>query len=80
MIDVRWKKPLRVTRDESAGPFLKVVVSQLDDVRRVLDRHGIRYWVDEQYVSFNGGPLTTVINFGRNGNADAIQGYLDSAA
>jgi hypothetical protein len=79
MIDVTTNKPLRVSTDGTAGPYIEVAVSQLNEIQRLLDSHGIRYWVDEQAISWEGGPYTTDINFGRAGDARAIQAILDSA-
>ena len=42
MTDVTTHKPLYV-EIESAGPLLTVPVCQLDQIRQLLDRHGIRY-------------------------------------
>ena len=41
MTDVTTHKPLYV-EIESAGPLLTVPVCQLDQIRQLLDRHGIR--------------------------------------
>jgi len=53
-------------------------VCQLDEIRQLLDRHGIRYEVDEYAISLDGGPEDTEINFGRGGDPHAIQAILDS--
>jgi hypothetical protein len=53
--------------------------SQLDEVRRLLDGRGIRYWVEENAISMDGGPETVVVNLGREGNAMAVQAVLDGA-
>ena len=43
MTDATIKKPLRVSTDGTAGPYIRVLVSQLDHIRQLLDRRGIRY-------------------------------------
>jgi hypothetical protein len=77
MTDVTTQKPLRVSTESAAGPYIDLPVSQLEDVCRLLDDHGIQYWVSENAISFDGGPETTVINLGRKGNAAAVQAILD---
>jgi hypothetical protein len=76
MTDVVTKQPLKVQTSE-VGPSLDLPYSQLEDVQRVLDARGIYYWVDEHVISIGGGPEMAVIEFGRRGDATAIQAALD---
>jgi hypothetical protein len=78
MTDAATKKPLRVATDGTAGPYIMLPVSQLDEVRRLLDSRRIRYWVEENAISLNGAPEIAVINLGRGGDAVAVQAILDS--
>lgn len=78
MTDARTKQPLRVSTDGTTGPYIMVTVSQLDEVRRLLDNRRIGYWVEENAVSLNGAPEVAVINLGRGGDAAAVQTLLDS--
>ncbi len=78
MADAATKKPLRVSTDGTAGPYILVPVSQLDEVQRLLDTRGFRYWVEENAISLNGAPEIAVINLGRGGDASAVQALLDS--
>jgi hypothetical protein len=78
MINVMTKKPLRVWAEDTEYPWIGLPVSQLDDVRRLLDKHNIRYWVREHYLSINEGPFTTVISLGRGTDGKAVQSILDS--
>ncbi len=78
MTDAATQKPLRVSTDGTAGPYIMLPVSQLDEVRRLLDSRRIRYWVEENAISLDGGPEMTVINLGRGGDAAAVQAILDS--
>ncbi len=80
MTDKTTNKYLRVSGDGTAGPYLMVPVVQLDEVRSLLDRHHIRYWVDENAISLNGQPAVAVINFGRTTEGKQIQAILDSVA
>jgi len=77
MIDATTRKPLSVSTDGTAGPYLIVQFLQLDDIRRLLDENGVRYWVGEDVFSFDGGPEEAMINFGRGADVDAIQAVLD---
>jgi hypothetical protein len=79
MIDVTTNKPLRVTMYGTVRPYIEdVPVSQLDDLRRLLDSHGLHYWVEENYLSFNGGPEVAFLGFGRETDPNAVQAILDS--
>jgi hypothetical protein len=78
MKDVATKKPLYVSTDGTAGPYIMVPVSKLEDVRRLLDQHRVRYSVDEHAISLNGAPEVAVVNLGRGGDAKGVQKILDS--
>ncbi|MBI1918125.1 MAG: hypothetical protein HYS12_25825 [Planctomycetes bacterium] len=78
MTDATTKNPLRVSTIGTAGPFIRLAFTQLDEVRQLLDRHGIRYWVRENAISLDGGPEMIVVKLGREGNAAAVQAILDS--
>ena len=45
MTDTTTKKPLLVSTDSTVGPYIELPVSQLDEVRRLLDSRHIAYWV-----------------------------------
>ncbi len=79
MTDTTTKTRLRVSTDSTVGPYIQLPVSQLDEVRQLLDSHNIGYSVDEDFISFNGGPEKAVIDLGRSGDAAAVQTILDSA-
>ena len=79
MIDEMTKETLRVSTAGIAGPYLMVTLAQLDEVLAALDRHKVRYWVDADAISLDNEPFTTVINFGRSGDAARIQAILDEA-
>lgn len=78
MTDLMTKKRLLVSTEGTAGPYIFLPESQLDEVQRLLDSHHIRYWVGENAISMDGGPFTTIINLGRGGDAKAVQTLLDS--
>lgn len=78
MIDAMTRKPLHVSTEGAAGPYISLPVSQLDEVCRLLDEHKVRYSVEEEVISLDGGPEIAVIDFGRNADALAVQAILDS--
>jgi hypothetical protein len=78
MTDITTNSPLHVSTDGTAGPYIMVPVSQLDEVRRLLDSHSIVYWVEENAISVDGAPEIAVIDLGRGGDAAAVQTLLDS--
>jgi len=60
------------------GNYIRLHFSQLDEVRRLLDSQSIGYWVDENAISFDGGPEMIKINFYRGTYVTALQELLDS--
>jgi hypothetical protein len=78
MVDATTNKPLRVSTSETR-PYLMLPESQLEDVQRLLDRHGFRYWVEDEIVSFEGSPPEAMITFYRDVDAAKVQAVLDSA-
>jgi len=80
MIDTKNKRPLQVSKDGTAGPYIMVPVSQLDDLCGLLDKHSIRYSVEEDAISLDGAPEIAVIDLGHRANVSAIQDILDSAS
>jgi hypothetical protein len=77
MKDAAVKKSLYVSTDGTAGPYIMVPVSQLTDLRQLLDQHGVHYFVDEDAISLDGAPEVAVVNLGRNGDAMSVQKILD---
>jgi hypothetical protein len=77
MSDAAIHKPLRVSYEGSGVPYLVLPESRLAEVRRFLDGRGIRYWVEEEVISMDGGPEEAWINFDRGADAPAIQAILD---
>lgn len=79
MIDLTTKEPLRVSTDGTAGPYIMVPLSQLDELVRLLAGHGIAHWVEEDVISLDGEPEVAVVNLGRGGDSGAVQTILDGA-
>ena len=78
MIDTSTKTPLRVWPGGTAGPYIIVPMTQLDELRQVLDKHGLRYWVDEFSIELNGAPATTFVNMKRGVEVTSLQMILDN--
>jgi hypothetical protein len=78
MIDSTTNKPLRVGPTETVRPYIAVAADQLEEVKRLLDSHGVRYWVEEELISMNDGPYIATIKLRRRTDANAIQAILDS--
>jgi hypothetical protein len=79
MIDAMTRKPLYVSTDGTAGPYVMVPVSQLADLRELLDKHRIRYSVEEDAISLDGAPEIAVVDLGHGADDAAVQAILDSA-
>jgi hypothetical protein len=78
MIDVTTKRPIHITTEGTSRPYIRLPVSQLTEVQQLLDNHGIRYWVEENFLSYNGGPEKAIIDLGRGADAGAVQAIFDS--
>ncbi|MCY2935599.1 MAG: hypothetical protein NT172_15700 [Planctomycetota bacterium] len=78
MTDEMTKMPLYVSTDGTAGPYIMVQVSQLGDLRDLLDKNHIRYTVEEDAISLDGKPEIAVVDLGRGADHSAIQAILDS--
>ena len=78
MIDTTTDKPLYVSTDGDAVPYIMVPVVQLERIRALLDANKVRYWVDEEAISLDGKPEITVINLGGRSDPEPIQHLLDS--
>jgi hypothetical protein len=79
MIDVTTNKPLQVSDGGEGVSYIRLAMSQVDEVRRLLDQHGVQYWLSEQIISFDGGPAKTNIHISRRTGPAATQAILDSA-
>jgi hypothetical protein len=80
MKDATTKQPLYVSTDGTAGPYIMLPDTQLDELCRILDRHGVRYSVDEDVISLDGEPEVATVNLGRGGDAEGVQKILDSVS
>lgn len=69
--------PLLVSANADFAPYIWVRYDQLDDLRRALDSHGIRYRVQEEVISLSGGPFMAVVNLDRGTDPVAVQTILD---
>lgn len=78
MIDVVTNQQIRVAAPPDGNPALRLPYSQVDDVKRLLDRHGIRYWVDSHIISMSGGPYMSSIYLYRATDPAKVQAILDS--
>ncbi len=80
MIDISTKKPLYVSTDGDAVPYIMVPVQQIGDVCALLDAKKIPYWVDEEAISLDGKPEVTVVNLRHGVDVRALQTLLDNAS
>ena len=80
MLDVSTKKPLYVSTDGDAVPYIMVPVQQIGEVCALLDANEIRYWVDEDAISIDGKPEVTVVNLKHGVDTHALQALLDNAS
>lgn len=78
MIDTTTDKPLYVSKDGDAGPYIMAPVAQLEKIRILLDANKVPYWVDEEAISLDGKPEIAVINLSHESDPEKVQKLLDS--
>jgi hypothetical protein len=77
MIDAVTKEPIRVSIYHGAWPYIRFPLEQFDEVKKRLDRAGIRYDVDKYALSYDGNPYTVGVHFDHRAEVAAIQAVLD---
>lgn len=77
MVKTETVPRLEVLTAKEAGPYIIVPMTQLDDLRRVLDAHQIRYEVDDTAYQIEDEPEVTFVSFLRGTQAEVIQALLD---
>ena len=78
MIDSTTQQRMSVSKESTEGPYIMVPLDQLEAVKSVLREHDVYFWVDTFAISLEGRPEVTVVNLGRNANAEQIQQMLDA--
>ena len=78
MIDTMTRKLIAVETDGGTVPYVVVVVDQLGKVIALLEANSIPYYVDEEYLSMDGGPAVATVNFARHADPERLQRLLDS--
>lgn len=77
MIDASTKGKIYVSTDGTAGPYIMVPVSQLAEVRNILDENRIPYAVEENAISLDGEPLIAIIDLASSVDPKFVQDLLD---
>ena len=80
MTDTTTQRPIRVSTDDTPGPYIMLPVELLEKVRRLLVEHNIPHWMDHYAVSVDGRPALTVIHLDRRVDSSRVQDLLDAAA
>ena len=80
MTDTATQRPIRVSTEDPARPYIMVSVELLEKVRKLLVENGIPHWVENLRISVDGRPAVTVIYLGRNVDSRRVQDLLDAAA
>lgn len=80
MVDTATHRPVQVSTDEASGPYIRVSLSQLEQVRQVLTDNKVPHWIEHTAISIDGRPAVVVINLGRESDAGHVQALLDRAA
>jgi hypothetical protein len=80
MIDTATQKPIRVEVDPASGPYIRVSVNHLEQVRKLLTESGTSYWGDKLVISVNGRPAEATINLSKRSDPGRVQALLDAVA
>jgi hypothetical protein len=79
MIDIHTGKPIRVSTESPAGPYIRFSADQIDSVRQLLQANDIPHWVEHLIISVDDKPFIGVINLGRKVDPEHVQAILDAA-
>jgi hypothetical protein len=77
MINSITNEPIRVSKHPEAWPYVRVPLDQLDQVKKLLDQAGLRYFVHVHAVAVDGEPYTVVVDFDHRVDVAAIQAVFD---
>jgi hypothetical protein len=80
MTDTATQRPIRVSTDDTSGPYIMLSVEVVEKVRKLLVENDVPHWVDHHAISVDGRPAVTVINLGRRVDSRRVQDLLDAAA
>jgi hypothetical protein len=79
MNDARTHESIQVLT-HSEVPYIRVQVDQLLRLREILDRHKIRYWVEDVAISVDRKPAIVAVNLRRSEDPKLVQAILDESA
>jgi hypothetical protein len=78
MIDTVTNKPIRVQVHKDVQPFFKLPMDQVNAVSKLLEANGIKFWIDNHSISFDGLPYVTTIHLRWGMNVEQVQAILDA--
>jgi hypothetical protein len=78
MTDVTTHERLYVSTEGTAGAYIIVPESQLNEIRRLLDSHNVRYTVDDDAIALDGKPEVTFVELAVGTDAVSVQTLLDT--
>lgn len=78
MTDAMTKTRMQVDGIGTDYSSLLLQLDQVEDVRHLLDRHGVQYTLDNFALSMNGDPETTIIHLKPRTDGRWVQQILDS--
>jgi hypothetical protein len=78
MSDKSPKMPVFLSTDEDLGPYLMILESQLEEIRRLFDANHLSYEVDEESLSIDDGPETTFVYLAPGTSAEKVRQVLEN--
>ena len=80
MTEQTTREPIRLNIGERGYSSIHLLVSRLDEVKNLLTKNGVNYWVSDNYYSWNGGPEYAHIYLSIKSNLEQVRALLDSIA
>ncbi len=56
------KKRIVVSTPGDTGSYIIVPLDQIEEVKKLFDEHGVKYWCDPDAISSNGRPFVMIVN------------------
>ena len=78
MKDVVIGKPLEVAYVENSRPHIMLPVLQLEEVKALLEKHNLDYYVDDFSIAISGKPAYIVVSLDWDADPVHAQHILDS--
>lgn len=80
MMHSTTNQPMRVSTNETSGPYILVPADRLEQVRTLFDANRVGFWVSHNMISIDGKPPVAFVHLRRGTNVQQVQTLLDTVA